>query len=159
MRIQRLLFVLLFILPIAVYSQNKSMDIVDVYNKRLFYSPINIEFPKEQNVNSSFPKGYYYYFRGIIRNDTTYLHEIKNPELIMGFLIGQGIQLEEAWFIGAETRCGIADVMVPSSLTIRVSKGDQSKSLKKFGFFSVEKPISGCSNHGIHYSFSKNLKN
>ena len=146
------LIFIIFRCTIPALAQKTNDKIVEVYQEKFFLSQIQTSAFSTPN---SYPAGSYYGFIGITRNGITDIGGTKNPELLIGFLIGQGIDVEEAWYRGSLTRCDLADVMVPSSLTIRVRNNKQEELLKKFGFRKVDKPTSGgCSNSNLaHYDF------
>lgn len=75
--------------------------------------------------------------------------------MMLGYLLGKGIEIEDAWYKAYETRCGNSEVIVSSSLVIRVSSEKNKDLLIKHGFMKVDKPSAACPYNVIHYSFSR----
>jgi len=134
-------------------AQNMPADNIERYNSIFFYQSVKPESQDWEKEPPVFPNGHYYRFNGIVRNGTTYLQEVTRPDLILGYLLGQGIEIEDAWYRPYATHCGPLEVMVGSSLDIRIKSDKHNELLNKYGFVKAAKPSAGCPNNVIHYSF------
>ncbi|ALJ00737.1 hypothetical protein [Rufibacter tibetensis] len=146
-----LLLILVSSISFAALAQKRIDKAVEIYQEKFFLSLI---ITQDSNKVGGYPVGNYYDFVGITRNGVTQIGGTNHPELIIGFLVGQGMNIEESWYREPLTRCDYAEVMVPSSLAIRVKSNAQEGLLKKLGFRKVEKPRDGCPNGSVvHYDF------
>ena len=126
-------------------AQNKQAE---TYFSIAFYQPVKFKSENWFEHPPVFSTGHYYQFADFYGENV-----FRSPLMLLGFLLGQGIELEEAWFRGHSTRCGYAETIVDSSLAIRVRTDKQAEALKKFGFVKTNQPAASCPNGVTHYFF------
>ncbi len=104
-----------------------------------------------------FKKGYYYNLSTIKRvgvkgfDMSDFDHQ--KSDIILGYLLGKGIKIEEAWFRSADSSCGVLDVWVMPSLCIRLKNDSYSEYLATLGFLIVDGPVAQCPYSVKHYLF------
>ena len=157
LRLRYLSIVLLFMCQsLELAAQSEPDRQVERYRSLFLHNRLNGgEFENWNKVPPTFPKGYYYQFAGKIRSDTAWTSEVDNPEMILGYLIGLGVEVEDAWFKGYDANCDEFSAAANTYLAIRLKSNKHSELLGKHGFQKTDRPSAPCPYNVIRYSFSK----
>ena len=122
--------------------------------------PPKIEFQNWETEKHTFPPGAYYRFVGeILHTDSGTVYKRSQPyscELMLGYLLGAGIDIREAWYRGPESNCHGFQVMVDASLLIRLDHTTDQEKLERLGFETVRSNDPGpgqCPYNVLHYIF------
>jgi hypothetical protein len=104
------------------------------------------------------PEGTYYQFVGEIiykDGDRIFVHNpVRNPERFFGYLIALNVSIIEAWYRMQESNCRGYDVVINSSLLIRVRNRVSDEMMEELGFIYTDYPSVGkCPYNVMHYSF------
>ncbi|MTI32276.1 hypothetical protein [Xanthovirga aplysinae] len=130
------------------YAQNLSTEQVEEYYQLFFDGGVKVEMQNWEKDSLELSSGHYYSFA---ENNAM---NISSPNMILGFLIGKGLKIEEAWYRKNENSCGRMMVMVPSSLLIKASDDSQTDIFEKLGFKKSTNPSVGmCPYLVTHYIF------
>jgi hypothetical protein len=140
-------------LPLQIFAQQPSEKKIHRYQQLFFIQPPTVEIQNWTKEPVDFPEGYYYQFLGVKQEDKTILYPVNHPRLLLGYLLGQGIEIEEAWHRDDAPSCGIYEVIVSSSLAIRTLHDKHDDQLKALGFFKVDEPKADCPYTVYHYIF------
>lgn len=105
---------LFFVWSLALFAQTKVSD-SSFYYSTFFENEVEIESQNWVKDSLEFSSGHYYWFVGkvnrgkIVENLTL---KYPHPMLILGFLLGQKIDVEEAWHRPFASSCGVLHVIV-----------------------------------------------
>lgn len=110
---------------------------------------------------SSFSEGIYYEFVGDeASGEATSPRRIDQPDLILGYLFGNGVDVQEAWFKSYSSNCSppgsnqAMDVIVPAKLIIRTASPINENKARKMGVERRSSPSIGtCAYQVRHYTF------
>lgn len=114
----------------------------------------------EKNENS-FSEGVYYEYTGKeTSEEAASPRRIDHPDLILGFLSGKGVDIQEAWFKSYSSSCSppgsnqAMDVIVPAKLIIRVASPINESEARQMGVKRQSSPSMGtCAYQVRHYTF------
>jgi hypothetical protein len=154
MNFLRLITILLILgLPLQILAQDKPTEKEELYTSIFLSQSVEPQAQDWEKEPPIFPSGYYYQFNGI--SIVGVAQEVTRPDLVLGYLIGQGIIIEDAWYRQRSTYCGFSEVIVGSSLAIRTESDKHNDLLKRYGFIKVERPLASCPSAVTHYSFNR----
>jgi hypothetical protein len=150
---------LLFYAPI--FSQEVDTVGLSAFYKYLVQNNVKFEFQNWEKNDYSYPSGSYYRFTGKIEYKDGKKHiigweHLKNPEMLIGFLIGKGIPVKEVWYKASESNCHGFQIVVSASLLIRTDREIDQEFITVFGFEKIE-PFGapgGCPYNIRHYIFN-----
>lgn len=146
MRVILLLLLLVLTLDLFAQPNAATRSSESTFFQMVVENRVKVENENWLTDSLTFPPGIYYQF-----NRLTFS---LNPELIMGYLFGKGVEIKEAWYRPSDNRCGVSEVMVSSSLLIRTTSKKKEQLLKKYGFVKTEEPNPGqCPYNVLHYVF------
>lgn len=112
----------------------------------------------------SFSEGIYYEFTGgETSEEAASERRIEYPEVILGYLSGNGVDVQEAWFKSYSSSCSppgsnqAMDVIVPAKLIIRVASPISENEARRMGVARRSSPSMGtCAYQVRHYTFFPN---
>lgn len=135
------------------YAQDKSsMD----YYESLFNGDIKVDFLRYKVDQDKFEKGSYFYYVGKMNakmDSLGYRPPTVSWEMVIGFLLNEGIPIQEAWFRDAASSCSASNVEGPvrATLLIRFDNTLSRKLMAKYGFVQINKPDLGNCPYEINY--------
>ncbi len=153
--------ILAFILPyILGLTFNKSHPATSTSLPSLLNHMDKKQVNWEKNENS-FSDGVYYEFTGEeTSEEASSSRRIEYPEVILGYLSGNGVDIQEAWFKSYSSSCSppgsnqAMDVIVPAKLIIRVASPISENEARQMGVTRRSSPSMGtCAYQVRHYTF------
>jgi len=114
------------------------------------------------NRDYNFPPGSYYLMTGVqvpdplVKDGFIMLYSVPNVEMLLGYFIGKGVEMEEAWIFPPNSCNGLFQVETPMEILVRVSGNQSGTKLGELGFNKLENPtFQSCEGIFSHYTFTK----